>query len=84
MRKMIAVVRETISETNGRIRESEAAGGVIGIIAEAGTHADGLMSAGETRAGETTNGRPTAESEHRSVLQPWIWTGKVSLEMAEA
>ena len=84
MRKMIAVVRETISETNGRIRESEAAGEVIGMIAEAGTHVDGLMNAGEARAGETTDGRLTAESEHRNVLQLWKWTGKVSLEMAEA
>ena len=81
---MIAVVKEMISETNGKIRESEAVGEVIGIIAEAGTHVDGLMSAGETRTGEVTVGILTAETEHWNTLQLRKWTGKVSSEMAEA
>ena len=83
-RGMIAVVKEMISETNGKIREVEAAGEVIGIIAEAGTHADGLMSAGETRTGEITAGILTAETEHRNLHQLKKWTGKASSGMAEA
>ena len=84
MRRMIAVAEETISETNGKIREVGAAGEVIGIIAEAGTPADGPMSAGETRTGEITAGILTAETEHRNLHQLKKWTGKASSGMAEA
>ena len=82
--RMILAAKATASGTNGKIRESEAAGDIIGMSAEAGTRADGLMSAGEIRAGKAADGRPTTESEHRTVPQLWTWTGKVSLEMAEA
>ena len=84
MSKMIPAARATTSETNGKIRKSEAVGDIIGASTEAGTRADGLMSAGEIRVGEAADGRPTTESEHPTVLQLRRWTGKMSLEMAEA
>ena len=83
-RGMIAVVKEMTSETNGKIREIEAAGEVIGIIAEAGTHADGLMSAGETRTGGITAGILVTETEHQNLRQLKKWTGRTSSGMAEA
>ena len=55
MCKMIPAARETASETNGKIRENKVAGDIIGMSAEAGTRADGLMSAGEIQAGEAAN-----------------------------
>ena len=79
-----AVVKEMTSETNGKIRGIEAAGEVIGMIAEAGTHADGLMSAGETRTGEITAGILVTEAKHQNLRQLKKWTGKASSGMAEA
>ena len=83
-RRTTAVVRETTSGANGKIREIEAAGEVIGMIAEAGTHADGLMSAGETRTGEINAGILVTEIKHQNLHQLKKWTGKASLGMAEA
>ena len=79
-----AVVKETTSGTNGKIREIEAAGEVIGTIAEAGIHADGLMSAGETRTGGITAGILVTEIEHQNLRRLKKWTGRTSSEMAEA
>ena len=83
-RGAIAAVKETTSETDGKIREIEAAGEVIGTIAKAGTHADGLMSAGEVRIGEITAGILVTEIEHQNLRQLKKWTGRTSSGMAEA
>ena len=79
-----AVVKETTSETDGKIREIEAAGEVSGTIAKAGIHADGLMSAGEVRTGEITAGILVTEIEHQNLRRLKKWTGRTSSEMAEA
>ena len=83
-RETTVVVKETTSGTNGKIRGIEAAGEVIGTIAEAGIHADGLMSAGETRTGEINAGILVTEIKHQNLHQLKKWTGKASLGMAEA
>ena len=84
MRKMIPAAKATARGTDGKIRESEVASSIIGKSAEAGTRADGPMSAGEIRIGKAVDGRPTIESDQPTALWPWKWTGKMSLEMAEA
>ena len=79
-----AAVKGTTGETDGKIREIEVAGEIIGTIAKAGTHVDGLMSAGEIRTGEITAGILITEIEHRNLRQLKKWTGRTSSEMAEA
>ena len=82
MHEMIPAAKVMTSETNGRVRESKAAGNIIGMSTEAGIQEDGLMGVGEIQVGEARNGRLTAESESRTAPRPWI--EKMSSETAEA
>ena len=79
-----AAVKETTDETDGKIREIEVAGEINGTIAKAGTHVDGLMSAGEVRIGEITAGILITEIERRNLRRLKRWTGRTSSETAEA
>ena len=81
---MIPAAKTTASGTNGKIRESEVAGDITGMSAETGAHAGDPMNTGEIRVGKAADGRLTTENKHPTVLQLWRWTGKKSLEMAEA
>ena len=92
---MTPATKVTTGGTDGKIRESEAAGDIIGKSVEIGIRADGPMIAGEIRAdgpmiageiqvGEAADERPKIESEHLTVLQLLKWTGRESLVMAEA
>ena len=92
---MTPATKATIGGTDGKIRESEVAGDIIGKSVEIGTPADGPMIAGEIRAdgpmiageiqaGEAADERRKIESGHLIVLQLLRWIGKGSLAMAEA
>ena len=78
---MTPAAKAMISETDGMVRESKAAGDIIGTSMEAGIQEDGLMGDGEIRVGEVVDGQPMAKSESRTKPQPWI--GKKNSGTAE-
>ena len=82
MHEVIPAAKVVSSETDGRVRESKAAGNSIGMSMEAGIQEDGLMGVGEIQVGEAKNGRKTAKNESRTVPRPW--KEKMSSETAEA
>ena len=81
MSKMIPATEVTISEIDGIVRASRAAGNTIGMDMEVGIQEDGLMGDGEIRVGEAVDGQLTARSEPQTAPRPWI--GKRSSETAE-